>query len=368
MTAPYGKDSKKTVMIAGGGTGGHIYPAVAIGRALNKIDPQIQLRFVGTAQGLESKIMQRENLSLDLIQSGQLNFSGSPLKKIKTICKIPVGFAQSIALILKYKPSYVLGVGGYASAPFVLMAALLGRKVAVWEPNAHPGMANRLLSKVVKTAYLVFENSKKYLSSTDNKVFGMPLREEIDQAGDTTKVFTTGKLTILCFGGSQGSQFLNEKISDFVLANPALHDQLRIIHQTGTRDFETVKKKYGHLPFVEIHEFIYDMPLYYKQADVAFCRGGASTIAELAAFGIVPLIVPLPAADDHQLRNAEVVFKADAGYLFEQKKFDQELFKKSILSLLNEVSLRQRLSENIKKLAPQGAARLIAEDILRQMT
>ena len=366
MTAPYGKDSKKTVMIAGGGTGGHIYPAVAIGRAINKIDPLIQLRFVGTADGLESKIMQRENLSLDLIKSGKLNFSGSPLKKIKTICKIPIGFAQSVGLILKYKPSYVLGVGGYASAPFVLMAALMGRQVALWEPNAHPGMANRLLSKFVKTAYLVFENSKRYLSSTDNKVFGMPLREEIDQAGDTQKVWSAGKLTILCFGGSQGSQFLNEKISDFILANTELHDQLRVIHQTGTRDFKGMQAKYGHLPFVEIHEFIYDMPLYYRQADVAFCRGGASTIAEVAAFGIVPLIVPLPAADDHQLRNAEVVFKADAGYLFNQKKFDQALFKNLILSLLSDISLRQRLSANIKKLAPQGAARLIAEDILRQ--
>ncbi len=367
MTAAYGKDSKKTVMIAGGGTGGHIYPAVAIGRALNKIDPQIQLRFVGTAEGLESKIMQRENLSLDLIKSGKLNFSGSPLKKIKTICKIPVGFVQSVGLILKYKPSYVLGVGGYASAPFVLMAALMGRPVAVWEPNAHPGMANRWLTKVVKTAYLVFENSKKYLASTDNKVFGMPLREEIDLAADNKKVFTAGKLTILCFGGSQGSQFLNEKISDFALAHSDLHAQIRIIHQTGTRDFKAMQKKYGHLPFVELHEFIYDMPLYYKQADVAFCRGGASTIAEVAAFGIVPLIVPLPAADDHQMRNAEVVYKADAGFLFDQKKFDQKLFTETVFLLLNGVSLRQRLSENIKQLAPQGAARLIAEDIFKQM-
>jgi UDP-N-acetylglucosamine--N-acetylmuramyl-(pentapeptide) pyrophosphoryl-undecaprenol N-acetylglucosamine transferase len=159
-----GSNTKK-IMIAGGGTGGHIYPAIAIGRALQKLNPHIELRFVGTAEGLESKIMSRENLALDLIQSGKLNFSGSPQKKIKTLCKIPIGLFQSSVLILKHQPDFVLGVGGYASAPFVLMAALLGKKTAFWEPNAHPGMANRLLSKIVDKSYLVFEASKKYLSS-----------------------------------------------------------------------------------------------------------------------------------------------------------------------------------------------------------
>lgn len=365
--------SKKIVMIAGGGTGGHIYPAVAIGRALKKADPHIQLRFVGTAHGLESKIMQRENLALDLIQSGQLNFSGSPLKKIKTLLKIPMGILQSFLLILKYKPVYVMGVGGYASAPFVLAAALLGRKVAFWEPNAHPGMANRLLSKIVKTSYVVFEEALKYLSSTHNKVLGMPLREEIDQAAvagfnqDVKMKAGADRLSILCFGGSQGSLFLNEQISDFILANPDLHSRIHVIHQTGRHDFETIKKKYGHLACVEIHEFIYDMPTYYKQADIAFCRGGASTIAELAAFGVVPLIVPLPAADDHQQRNAEVVVRAAAGFMFIQKQFDKAEFKKTLLMLLEQPEKRQTYSHNIRKLAPRGAARLIAEDILQQI-
>lgn len=362
----------KKIMIAGGGTGGHIYPAIAIGRALQKAEPGIELRFVGTAEGLESKIMQRENLSLDLIKSGKLNFSGNPLKKIRTLFKFPVGLLQSLVLILKHKPDFVLGVGGYAAAPFVMMAALLGKKTAFWEPNAHPGMANRLLSEIVKKSYLVFEDSKKYLSSKDNKVFGMPLREEIEQAQTEERAKISDRLTILCFGGSQGSLFLNEKISDFILKLPLhLKDRIYLIHQTGSLDFENMKKKYnilgGSLNNVEVHEFIYDMPNQYRKADIQFCRGGASTIAEAAAFGVVPLIVPLPAADDHQLRNAEVVVKNNAGFLFKQNEFNEAEFIKTIELMLQNETLRKEMSANLRKLAPKHAARKIAHDILKQI-
>ncbi len=357
----------KKIMIAGGGTGGHIYPAIAIGRALQKVDPDIELRFVGTANGLESKIMRRENLNLDLIQSGKLNFAGSPLKKIKTLFKVPVGLFQSLILILKHQPDFVLGVGGYASAPFVLMASLLGRKTAIWEPNAHPGMANRLLSRLVKKSYLVFADSKKHLFSTDNKIFGMPLREEIERAQTEERAKISDRLTILCFGGSQGSLFLNEKISNFIIKNPALCEKIYLIHQTGPLDFENMKKKYAAVSNVEVHEFIYDMPNQYRKADIQFCRGGASTIAEAAAFGVVPLIVPLPAADDHQLRNAEVVIKNKAGFLFKQYEFNDAEFSKTIEYMLENSLLRKEMALNLRKLAPKHAASQIAHDILRQI-
>lgn len=356
--------SKKTIMIAGGGTGGHIYPAIAIGRSLMKIDPNLKVRFVGTAEGLESKIMQRENLTLDLIQSGKLNYSGNPIRKLKTLLKIPIGFLQSLNLIIKYRPDFVLGVGGYASAPFVLIAALSGRKTAIWEPNAHPGMANRLLSRLVSRAYLVFDSSKNYLKTSDNKVFGMPLREEIENVQSEARSKSSDRMTILCFGGSQGSLFLNEKISDFILNNPSLHEKIYLIHQTGTLDFQKIKAKYADISCVEVHEFIYDMPNQYRRADIQFCRGGASTIAEAAAFGVVPLIVPLPAADDHQLRNAEVVVQQKAGFLFPQKTFDAAEFKKTLDLMLNDISLRKQMSDNLRRLAPQQAANRIATDIL----
>ncbi len=362
---------QKNIIIAGGGTGGHIYPAIAIGRALQKLDPAIALRFIGTAEGLETKIMQRENLSLSLIKSGKLNFSGHPIKKLRTLLKIPVGLFQSLVYILKYKPDFVLGVGGYASAPFVLMAALLRKKTAFWEPNAHPGMANRLLSKIVPKSYLVFGDAQKYLSSAENKVYGMPLREEIEQAQYEERAKISDRLTILCFGGSQGSLFLNEKISDFMLKGTDLQEKIYLIHQTGPLDFENMKKKYGLTDGasanVELHEFIYDMPTQYRKADIQFCRGGASTIAEAAAFGIVPLIVPLPAADDHQLRNAEVVVKNNAGFLFVQNEFSETEFSKTIELMLENSALRKEMSANLRKLAPKQAAQEIAHDILKQI-
>jgi UDP-N-acetylglucosamine--N-acetylmuramyl-(pentapeptide) pyrophosphoryl-undecaprenol N-acetylglucosamine transferase len=354
-------------MIAGGGTGGHIYPAIAIGRALQKLDPSVKIRYVGTAEGLESKIMKRENLALDLIYSGKLNFSGNTAKKIKTLLKMPVGFLQSLKLLFKYKPVYVLGVGGYASAPFVLMARLTGRKTAIWEPNAHPGMANRLLSKIVPKSYLVFDKSKNYLASRDYKVFGMPLREEIESVQNEERSKLSDKMTILCFGGSQGSQFLNEQISNFILQNPGLHEKIHLIHQTGTSDFSKMQKKYEGVHCVEVHEFIYDMPQQYRKSDIQFCRGGASTIAEASAFGVVPLIVPLPAADDHQLRNAEVVVQNNAGFLFDQKSFNPVEFKNTVEKLLNHPEIRKEMATQLRRLAPQQAARRIAEDILTQI-
>lgn len=358
---------KKTVMIAGGGTGGHIYPAIAIGRALQKQNPEVVLRFVGTSEGLESKIMNRENLALDLIKSGKLNFAGNPLQKIKTILKIPMGLLQSFLLLKKHQPDFVIGVGGYASAPFVLMSALMRKKTALWEPNAHPGMANRILSKIVPKSYLVFEASKKYLNCRDNRVFGMPLREEIELAQNTPKETSGAKLRLLCFGGSQGSLFLNEKISDFILNNKSLQSRIHLIHQTGTRDFQKMKDKYAGLDGAEVYEFIYNMPEIYKRTDVQFCRGGASSIAEASAFGIVPIIVPLPAADNHQQKNAEVVVAAGAGFLLEQSRFNDAEFAKCIGELLENPDLRTQMSQNLRKLAPKNAASQIAHDILTQI-
>lgn len=354
------------MMIAGGGTGGHIYPAISIGRALQKLNTNVEVSFIGTKEGLESKIMQREHLKLYLIQSGKLNFSGNLVKKIKTLVRLPIGLIQSIFLILKHRPHFVLGVGGYASAPFLLASVILRKNSAIWEPNAHPGLANRWLSGLVQQAYLVFEESKQYMKSKKFKVFGMPLRDEIEKAKNTVGA-SSDKLRILCFGGSQGSVFLNNQISNFLIQNPELHEQIYLYHQTGSLDFERMKKKYTSLSCVEVHEYIYDMPRFYQNTDVMFCRGGASTIAEAAAFGIVPLIVPLPAADNHQMRNAEVVVKNNAGYLFEQNNFDDNLFSEKIKLLLKDLPLRKEMSLNLKKLSSGAAAVDIAEHILSQI-
>lgn len=370
------------VFIAGGGTGGHIYPGISIAQALQKLNPQIQIEFVGTSRGLEGKILPKAGYKLHLIQSGQLNFSGNILQKILTLLKIPWGIFQSIGILLKEKPDYVLGVGGYASAPFVLAASLIGKKTALWEPNAHPGMANRLLSKFVKKSFLVFEDAKSYLKTKENLVLGMPLRSEVEQALEKTtegrgenerasaiekSVDNKNKFHILCFGGSQGSVFLNTQLSDFVLNSPELHSKIQVTHQTGSLDFERIKNKYNGLACVQVLEYIYNMPDYYEKADLLFCRGGASTLAEAAAFGVVPLVVPLPAADDHQHKNAESLVQAKAGFLFIQKQFNPEEFKKQIVELMTDQAELQKMSDNLKRLAPRRSAEKIAQDILKDL-
>jgi len=359
---------KYRIIIAGGGTGGHIYPALAIAEALIHEHKQCEILFVGTSLGLESKIIPKAGFNLKLIQSGKLNFKGQILNKIKTLFKIPIGIFQSFWIILTFKPHFVLGVGGYASAPMLLAASLMGCKTALWEPNAHPGMANRILSRFVSKAFLVFEDAKKYLKSSEVHVLGMPLRSEIENYSIQSKKQIDHKMfTILCFGGSQGSVFLNDQLSDFVLENPDLNNQIKVFHQTGSLDFQRMKTKYSNTSNVEVFEYIYNMPDYYKQADVLFCRGGASTLAEAAAFGVVPIVVPLPAADDHQQKNAEVLVQENAGYMFLQKNFNKDEFKKVILNLVDNEALRKCMSKNLEKIAPKNSSTKIAQNILQQI-
>jgi UDP-N-acetylglucosamine--N-acetylmuramyl-(pentapeptide) pyrophosphoryl-undecaprenol N-acetylglucosamine transferase len=353
------------VFLAGGGTGGHIYPALSIAEALKKIEPTIQIEFVGTESGLETRIVPKAGYKLNLIQSGKLNFSGKLLEKIKTLIKIPVGLVQSVILILKFKPDYVLGVGGYVSAPMLLAAALLGRRTAFWEPNAHPGMANRILSRWIDKSYLVFQDASRYLHSTKNLVFGMPLRAEMENLNQTKK--KSDKFSILCFGGSQGSMFLNQKLSDFILNHPELQNQIEVVHQTGALDFENMKQKYKNIHCVQVHDFIYNMPDYYQKADLLICRGGASTLAEAAAFGVVPIVIPLPAADDHQQKNAESLVQKKAGFMFVQKNFNDDDFKKQMISLIQHPEQLEPMVVHLKALAPQNASKAIAEDMLKEI-
>ena len=355
------------IMIAGGGTGGHIYPALAIGKAITTLNSRCEVRFVGTSLGLEEKIMAKENVTLDLIESGKLNFSGKPLRKMKALGSIVVGFFQSLALIKKHQPDFILGVGGYASAPFLLAGAFLSRSCALWEPNAHPGMANRLLSRFVKKAYLVFTEAQNDLKSKDVQIVGMPLRQEIESARYILQKSKSEKLRILCFGGSQGSVFLNQQLSDLILSSPELQMNISVVHQTGMQDFENIKTKYAGLNCVEVHAFIYNMPDYYKNADVLFCRGGASTIAEAACFGVIPIVIPLPAADDHQRKNAEVLVQHQAGYMLLQNEFSIEKLKQIIKQLMTDLVGRENKVNQLKRLTSEKAAETIAKDILQMI-
>lgn len=355
--------SKKTIVIAGGGTGGHIYPGIAIARAIQKLDPEIEIHFVGTSRGLESKIIPREGYPLHLIESGQLNVK-SPLQKLKTLFKIPQAIWQSMKLLGRLKPQYVIGVGGYASGPFVLAASIIGFNTAIWEPNAMPGMANRLLSRFVDKCFVVFADARKHLKNGEVLQTGMPVRAEIESA--LHEKHQDAKFHLLAFGGSQGSRVINNALSDAIMKGGRWVEDLAVVHQVGTADIQSITAKYQNPPCEVVpQEFIYDMPKYYQWADIIVCRGGASSLAEASAFGIIPIVIPLPAADDHQQRNAESLVAKNAARMILQKDLTPERLISEIQALRSDKALREQMVQNIKAFYIPQAATAIAKEILQ---
>ncbi len=384
----------RTIFISGGGTGGHIYPALAIAKQIEKIDSKLKIRFIGTKQGLESEIIPKEGYALDLIQVDKLNYKGHFLKKIISILKMPWALIGCAYLIFKYQPQAVLGVGGYASGPMVLMAALMGKQTFIWEANAHPGLANRILSKWVNQVFVVFDEAAQFLGPEKSKKYGMPVRSEIQfqevkmidsqmadpQIADPQSVNSQSKnsqiesnnqkskaapFKILIFGGSQGSRVINHAVYDFVTQVGVQTQDFHLVHQIGKTDWEVMSLKYkDYLSWVTPLPFIYDMPKYYKWADMAICRGGASTLAEVSAFGLVPIVVPLPLADGHQLKNAQSFVQNKAAFLINQNELSGDRLKIDIQKIVTNTSLIIEMRDNLKKLFIPDAASKIAQDIL----
>lgn len=357
---------KKTIIIAGGGTGGHIYPGVAIARALQKMDSNIEILFVGTREGLETKIIPKEGFPLKLIAGGKLNFAGNPVKKIQTLLKLPLGFFQAIGILLSTKPMAVLGVGGYASGPFLLAAALIGKKTAIWEANAIPGLTNRWLSKFVDRCFLVFEETKLHLKSKNVQVLGMPVRAELEKAHVERPARREGPFHLLHFGGSQGSRAIGRTLCEAIHERGPWTKNLRVVHQTGVIDFKDFQNRYqGYDDVVEMHEFLYDMPKYYQWADLVLCRGGAGTLTEMAAFGLPAIIVPLPAADGHQEKNGELLVKQNAATMILQKDLNAQRLIEEIESLRQHPLKLEEMKKNIKRFHKPQAAEAIAKSLLQ---
>ncbi len=369
MTGP------KTIIIAGGGTGGHIYPGLAIAKAIQKIEPSAQVQFVGTPLGLEKDIVPREGYRLHLISVGKLNHEGGLIGKLRTLIQIPKALFRSAMLLFELKPYYVLGVGGYASGPFVLMASLLGFRAAIWEPNAFPGLTNRWLSRFVRQAFVVFKESSKYLKSRKIAHIGLPVRSSISAAPKSDQAnhefSKQNKFHILVFGGSQGAKALNEIVQKTLLSKKAiLSPDFEFVHQTGRSDYARVSETYHGLTevgehYVKCHDYLYDMENHYRWADLVICRSGANTVAELAACGKPSILIPLPtAADDHQTKNALCLVDLQAAMLIPQKDLSVDLLVEKILEIKNNDQRRIEMGMNASKFHRPNSAEKIAQFIL----
>lgn len=358
----------RRVLIAAGGTGGHIYPALTIARSLQQEQPDIEIHFVGTPSGLENKIVPREGFPLHHVQIGRLNSNVSKGERLRTLLSMPFAFIQSLILVLKLNPIFIVGVGGHASGPVLLMASLIGKKTFIWEPNAYPGMANRILSRFVTASLVVFDEANRILRTKHKETVGMPIRKEIEQIPKRQR--KPGEpFHVLVFGGSQGARGINSVVSQAISENGDWMNGVEIVHQTGPYDYEKVQDIYEGLKApVALHEYLYDMDARYQWADLVVSRAGTGTLSELAACGKAAVMVPLPtAADNHQQKNAEALVKADAARMILQKDFTPDVFKQTIEEFKSKPEMVDALAKNIQKFHKPEAGKTVAHYLLNSV-
>jgi UDP-N-acetylglucosamine--N-acetylmuramyl-(pentapeptide) pyrophosphoryl-undecaprenol N-acetylglucosamine transferase len=346
-------------ILAGGGTGGHVIPALAIANELKK-SYGAEVLFIGTARGIENRLVPAAGYPLQLVRVGALK-NVSLMTRARTAFDLPRAVWDASRMLNEFAPDVVIGVGGYASGPAMLAALVKHIPTLAFEPNVVPGFANRVVARFVAGAAVHFEETAKYFRHAE--VTGVPVRQaffEIPALEINKK--RGGVPTLLVFGGSQGAHAINEAM---IRCLPELRRQapgMHIIHQTGERDYNDALAAYASLgESAEVFKFIEDMPAAFARADLVVCRSGASTVAEITAAGKPAVFVPFPrAADDHQRVNAEALARSGAAVVVEESKLEGVWLAETIAALLGDPRRLQAMSEAARGLAHPEAARDIA--------
>jgi len=352
------------LLIAGGGTGGHLYPGIAVARELLAQVPTAKVTFVGTAQGIEARVLPREGLPLDLIRSAGLK-GKSPAEFLRGAALLPLSGLDAWRVISRRAPDVVLGLGGYSSAPVVMLAALRGIPTMVMEQNAMPGFANRRLAPIVKAAAVTYEDAVPFFGA---KAFvsGNPVRSEFFQEAHGQEIPPPGAARVLVFGGSQGAHAINVAMVEAAPRLAAAAGRLAITHQTGERDLEMVRDGYRRAGVqARVEPFLYHMDREMKSADLVVSRAGATTLAELAAAGRAAILVPLPtAADDHQRKNAEAFVRRGAAVMVPQNELTGDRLANEVLALAGDQHRREAIAAAARTLARPDAAKAIVARVL----
>ena len=352
------------VVIAGGGTGGHLYPGIAVARELLRRQPDARITFAGTARGIESRVVPREGFELDTLRSTGLKGT-SAAARIRGLLLIPLSGVDAWLILSRRRPDLVIGVGGYSSGPVVLMAALRRIPTLLLEQNAVPGLTNRLLARAVSAAAVTFESTAAYFGRRAF-VAGNPVRAEFLSQDSTPEPRASGPRRILIFGGSQGAHAINVAMVEAAPQLAAQPGGLAITHQTGERDLEMVRDAYRHAGLeARVEPFLFTMDREIRAADLVVCRAGATTIAELTAAGRPAVFIPLPtAADDHQRKNADVLVRAGAAELLEQQALTGAVLASRLTALLQDPTRLAAMSAAARQLARPDAARVIVDKAL----
>ena len=342
------------VLIAAGGTGGHIYPGIAVANEIMSRDADSEVLFVGTARGLEKKIVPDSGYQLSLINSAGLKNVGL-VGKIKGLSVLPKSFLEARRIIRQFRPHVVVGAGGYVSGPVLLMAAIMGVPTMVMDSNALPGFTNRRLAMFIDKAALTFEEALPFFGKK-GVITGNPVRQEFF---DIAAKLRTDEFHVLIFGGSQGAKAINTAMVAGLEKLRPLAGKLTITHQTGESDFDNVKTAYADSLFsgADVRPYISDIFVEFGKSDLVICRAGATTCAELAAAGKASIMVPLPtAADDHQRKNAEALERAGASRMILQSELTGDALADNIAELIGSPETITAMETAARALGRQDAA------------
>lgn len=355
------KDAK--IIIAAGGTGGHIFPGIAIAEEIRRVYPYAIITFAGTKRGLETKILPRLGLHLDLIDSSSIK-DRKGFGRIFAWMKLPLSIAQCVSLIMKKKPDILISIGGYAAGPLMMAAMLVRVPFVLVEPNAVAGFANKLVGRFAKIAFVPFEQTKKYFSKTKVILSGNPVRDEILKIRHGERE-DKKHLTIFVFGGSQGARTLNRAMLDALKFMAGIKDRVSVIHQTGSfEDIKLLENAYLNAGIkADVFTFNENMQKFYFDADLVIARSGATTVAEVSAIGLPSILVPYPfAADDHQRANAKMLMDAGGAIMMDDSKCNGENLAREILSLIEnpeKLSMMRIASLGVGR--PEAAKRIVEE-------
>jgi UDP-N-acetylglucosamine--N-acetylmuramyl-(pentapeptide) pyrophosphoryl-undecaprenol N-acetylglucosamine transferase len=353
------------IVIAGGGTGGHLYPGIAVAREMLARHPDATISFAGTASGIEARVIPREGFALDLIRSVGLK-GKSIANRLRGALLVPPGLFDAWRIVTARRPDLVIGVGGYSSGPVVIVAALRGVPTMLMEQNAVPGLTNRVLARYVRAAAVSFESTRHFFGS---KAFisGNPVRPEFFAVAGSKESTQDATITrVLVFGGSQGAHAINVAMVEAAQRLAVEGPRLQLTHQTGERDVEMVRAAYRTAGLAaEVEPFLHDMGRQLGQADLIVCRAGATTLAELTAAGKAAILIPLPTAtDDHQRKNAEALVANGAADLLVQRDLTGAALADRVLALTGDAPRRARMSAAARTFARPDAARVIVDKAL----
>jgi UDP-N-acetylglucosamine--N-acetylmuramyl-(pentapeptide) pyrophosphoryl-undecaprenol N-acetylglucosamine transferase len=357
------------IMVAGGGTGGHLFPGLAVVEELRRRVPGLEVKFVGTARGIEARVLPGRGEALELLEVTPLKGQGLGAR-LKSFARIPTAMREASSLMRDFEPDLVLGVGGYASGPVLLSASLSGRPTALLEQNAYVGMTNRILARFVNRAYITFEETEAVFGKTKSRLTGNPVRREFVEharlALADPEGFESRARTVLVLGGSQGARKLNEDIPR-ALALVGLDDRkLEVVHQTGESMRDEVEARYRELGIrARVVTFIDEIARAYSNAALVVARAGATTLAELCAIGRPSILIPFPfAADDHQAKNAKALEEQGASICIRESELEVDALGGLIGDLLDDSAKRQAMARAAREHGRPDAAAAIVDDMM----